>query len=194
MPNLLRFLNTVLVMCSGIVFGVLAMTAVVAAVTFPRMKSLNPTIPGYEGYRGAHWSLAAGWIAEGVFDIGFLIAGVAVAGCIAAVLSLAVVRGRRGMPIVRLGLTLVVAALFCTHVGWLQRRMDVAAEEYREAAARGENDAAVEAKSRFDAMHPMASKLISAAALAGLALFGVSAWQAGARREEGDHTDGARLA
>ena len=193
MANLVRFLNTVLVVCSGIVFGVLAMTAVVAAVTFPRMKSLDPTLVGYASYDGAHWSLAAGWIAEGVFDIGFLVAGVALAGCIAAVLGLTFVRGRTGMPIVRLGLTLVVAALFCTHVGWLQRRMDVAATEYRDAAARGENPAAAEAKARFDAMHPTASRLISAATLAGLVLFGVSAWQAGARRGDGDG-DGAGAA
>lgn len=191
MPTLRRWLNTVLVVCSGIVFGVLGMTAVVAAVTFPRMKAMDPVLPAYSGYDGPHWSLAAGWVAEGVFDIGFLIAGLAVAGCVGSVLGLVFARGRWGVPIVRLGLTLVVTALFCTHVGWLQRRMDDAASEYRDAARQGDNQAAHEAKARFDAMHPMASNLISGTTLAALLLFGVSAWQAGARPEGGDQAGSA---
>lgn len=182
-----RLLETLLIVSSGVVFGVLAMTAVVAAVVFPKMRELDPTLPGFSQYDGAHWSLAAGIIAERVFDIGFVIAGVAVAGCIGGVLGLVFARGGSGasgagrMPIVRLGLTLIVAALFCTHVGWLQRRMDSAAEDYRQAAAAGNNDAAHEAKARFDAMHPTAANLISGSTLAALALFVVSAWQVGRR-------------
>ncbi|MCC7388986.1 MAG: hypothetical protein IT431_09480 [Phycisphaerales bacterium] len=186
LSTLTRSLNTLLVVSSGVVFGVLAMTAVVAAVVFPKMRELDPTLPGYPAYDGAHWSLAAGIVAERVFDIGFVIAGVSVAGCIAGVLGLAVTRGRSGMPIVRLGLTLIVTALFCTHVGWLQRRMDQAAGEYRAGAAAGDSAVAHEAKARFDAMHPTASRLISGATLAGLALFGVSAWQAGGPRRGAD--------
>ena len=89
LSTLTRSLNTLLVVSSGVVFGVLAMTAVVAAVVFPKMRELDPTLPGYPAYDGAHWSLAAGIVAERVFDIGFVIAGVAVAGCIAGVLGLA---------------------------------------------------------------------------------------------------------
>jgi len=181
MSKLVRVCNTGLVVCSGIVFGVLGMTAVVAAVAFPRMKSMDPRIPDYEQYDGPHWSLAAGWIAEGVFDIGFLIAGLAIAGCIIAVGWLVYLRKQAGTPIWRLGLAVVLAALFCTHIGWLQREMDEAAQSYRGAAAAGRNPEAHEAKARFDALHPVASKLIGAATLAGLALFLTSAWAASGR-------------
>ena len=182
MANLARLCNTLLVICSGVVFGVLGMTAVVAAITFPRMKSMDPTLPGYGQYDGPHWSLAAGWIAEGVFDIGFVVAGIAIALCIIAVGGLVALRRVSGVPIVRLGLVVVLTALFCTHVGWLQRRMDQAAEEYRSAAASGDNETAAEAKAQFDQLHPTAADLIGAATFAGLALFAVAAWQAGAPR------------
>lgn len=191
MGKLPRICDSVLVVCSGVAFGVLGMTAVVAGVTFPRMKSLDPTLPGYERYDGPHWSLAAGWIAEAVFDVGFLITGLMVAGCILAVGALTVARPGGRTPVVRLALTVVLAGLFCTHVGWLQRRMDRAAADYRDAAYQGENGAAAEAKASFDAMHPKASKLIGAATLSAFGLFAAAAWQAGSRGAPGATRAGA---
>lgn len=183
----------VLVVCSGLAFGVIAMTGVVAAVVFPAMRELDPTLAGYERYDGPHWSLAAGVIAEQIFNVGFLVTGIVLSLSLAAVVGLVLLRRVGGVPIVRLGLVLVTLGLFLTHVGWLQPRMDGAAGEYRRAAAAGENEAAASAKGEFDAMHPVASKLVAASALASLALFVVSAWaaSAGRRAPEGARPSGA---
>lgn len=178
MDRVSKLLSTVLVVGSGVAFGVVAMTGVVAAVVFPTVRDLDPTLPGYAGYGGTHWSLAAGVVAERVFRIGFVLTGVALGAALLAVVGLSV--RRRPLPIFRIGLCIVTVGLFLTHVAWLQPRMDDAATNYREAAGAGDDPTAIEAKSRFDALHPTASRLIGATALASLALFAVSAWQASA--------------
>jgi len=179
MPVPPRVPAAALTVFSGIAFGVLAMVGVVAAVVFPTMKGLDPTLPGYAGYSGPHWSLAAGVVAERVFTIGFAGAGVALACCVAAVVLLSVSRGAGRLPVGRLALLVIAAGVFLAHVGWLQPRMTEAAREYRAAAARGDEEGAEVAKSQFDAMHPNASRLIMGAALLSLALFIASAWSAG---------------
>ncbi|MDQ7014544.1 MAG: hypothetical protein Q9O74_11700 [Planctomycetota bacterium] len=179
MNRAVRIASTVLVVCAGIAFGVVAMTGVVAAVVFPTTRDLDPTLPDYAAYSGPHWSLAAGILAERVFQVGFLVIGVALAGALISVVLLAIGRrGGGGFPAVRVGLTLLTLGIFFAHVGWLQPRMDDAAGAYRAAALVGDNDAAGEAKARFDSMHPTASRLIGATTFAAFALFVVSAWAA----------------
>ena len=178
-----RIASTGLVVCSGVAFGVTAMTGLVAAVVFPAMRELDPTLGGYAGYDGPHWSLVAGVIAEKVFHVGFVVTGVMLGLSLAAVLGLVVLRRVSGVPIVRLGLVVVTLGLYLTHVGWLQPRMDRAARTYREAASTQQNEVAAAMKSEFDDMHPIASKLIGALALSSFALFTVSAWTASAGRQ-----------
>lgn len=170
---------------SGIAMGALAMTGVVAAVAFPTMRALDPSLPGYAGYGGAHWSLAAGVLAERVFHIGFAVAGVCLLVCVGAVGVMLARREGGRMPIVRAGLLLVTLGVFLAHVAWLQPRMDEAAAEYRAAAAAGEGERAIAAKARFDGMHPNASRLVMGATASALALFAASAWAASGRRPAG---------
>lgn len=178
MNGIARVASTLLVVCAGVAFGVVAMTGVVAAVVFPTVRDLGPVLPDHASYTGPHWSLVAGVVAEGVFRIGFVVVGVALFGALVGVLVLAVRRGARRLPVVRLGLVLVTLGLFLTHAGWLQPRMNEAASEYRDAAVAGDNNRATEAKSRFDSMHPTASRLIGATTIAALLLFVCSAWAA----------------
>lgn len=181
MNRLARLASTLLVVCSGVALGVVAMTGVVAAVVFPTVRDLGPVLPDHASYTGPHWSLVAGVVAEGVFRIGFLVVGAALFGALLGVLVLAFRRGARRLPVVRLGLVAVTLGLFLTHVGWLQPRMNDAAAEYRNAASVGDNTVASEAKSRFDSMHPTASRLIGATTIAALLLFVCSAWSATGR-------------
>lgn len=178
MNGLDKAASTGLVVCAGVTFGVVAMTGVVAAVVFPTMRDLGPTLPEYASYTGPHWPLAAGVIAEKIFQIGFIVVGVALAGAVLALLT-AIARnlGRR-FPICRAGLLVVTLGLYLTHMGWLQPRMNAAANEYRQAAREGDKDTAAEAKSQFDALHPTASKLVGATTLAALGLFVCAAWSA----------------
>lgn len=178
MNRIARVASSLLVVCAGIAFGVVAMTGVVAAVVFPTVRDLGPVLPDHASYTGPHWSLVAGVIAESVFRIGFVVVGVALVGALLGVLVLAVRRGERRLPVVRLGLVTVTLGLFLTHAGWLQPRMNDAASEYRDAAIAGDNTVASEAKSRFDSMHPTASRLIAATTIAALLLFVSSAWAA----------------
>jgi uncharacterized membrane protein len=180
METLSRLSSAALTVFSGIVFGITAMTGVVAAVVFPTMRTLGPSLPEYAAYGGPHWSLAAGVVAEKVFVVGFAAAGVALVLALVSGAGVAFTRGRRGWPVARLALLLLTAGIFLTHVAWLRPRMDAAAEEYRVAAAAGRAEGAAEAKSHFDGMHPIASKLIGAVTLSSLALFVASAWSSSA--------------
>lgn len=183
MNTIARIASTGLVVGSGVAFGVTAMTGVVAAVVFPTMRDLDPTLGGYAGYDGPHWSLAAGVIAEKMFHVGFIVTGLMLGLSLVAVLGLVFLRRMSGVPIVRLGLVVVTLGLFLTHVGWLQPRMDRVSAAYREAASTQQHEVAAEMKAKFDSMHPVASRLVGASALSSLALFLVSAWAASAGRE-----------
>ncbi|HZW10382.1 MAG TPA: hypothetical protein VFF69_10805 [Phycisphaerales bacterium] len=189
METLRRLAGTMLTVCSGIGFGVTAMTGVVAAVVFPTMKELGPSLPAYAAHGGPHWSLAAGMVAERVFNIGFAVTGAALLGAMASVLVLAFTRGRREWPVARLALLFVTTGIFLTHFAWLQPRMDSAAAAYRKAAAAGRADEAAEAKGQFDDMHPIASKLIGGVALSSLALFVASSWTSAAALGRGSAGD-----
>ncbi|MFG0259132.1 MAG: hypothetical protein ACF8LK_02175 [Phycisphaerales bacterium JB041] len=192
MNQFARVESTLLVVCAGVAFGVVAMTGVVAAVVFPTVRDLGPVLPDHATYTGPHWSLVAGVVAEGVFRIGFVVVGAALGGALLSVIALAVQRGERRLPVVRLALLVVTLGLFLTHAAWLQPRMDRAATEYRDAAGLGDNAAASEAKARFDAMHPTASKLIGATTIAAPLLFVGSAWaatQSGASPSHPGHKD-----
>ena len=174
----LRLTNTVLIVFSGIAFGVLAMTGVVAGVLFPTMHTLNPTLPAYGAYSGAHWSLAAGIIAERIFDIGFVIVGVSFGICWSSVLVLVFMSRRYGFPVLRLMVLGVVSSIFLFHIGSVQPAMNRAATAYRAAALAGDTERAAQAKARFDALHPTASNLIISSTMGMLALFLFSTWAA----------------
>ncbi|MGQ0628913.1 MAG: hypothetical protein ACT4PL_12535 [Phycisphaerales bacterium] len=57
----------------GLWFGSLIMSGVAAAVLFPTLKRLDPTLGAYPKYTGSHWLLAAGHVAEIVFYISDII-------------------------------------------------------------------------------------------------------------------------
>lgn len=185
MDTMTRLAKAVLVIGAGVACSVLAMVAVVAAVVFPMMKSLNPAIPDYAAYNGPHWMLLGGFVAARMFEIGFVIAGVSLSLCLASVLGLTFMRGSARIPIARLALVLLTLGFFLVHVGWLQPRMADALETFRQAAQNGALETAAEARSHFDGMHPTASRLLSATTISSLVLFIVSAWTASSRREVG---------
>lgn len=190
MEAIRRISGVALAIFSGIAFGATAMTGVVAAVVFPTMRSLDPSLPGYAAYSGAHWSLAAGIVAERVFEIGLIVSGVSLVVCLVAIAGVAFTRRAGGWPVVRLALLLITLGIFLTHAAWLAPRMDAAAESYRTAAVAGFAEDAAAAKSQFDGLHPIASKLIGGVTVSSLALFIASAWASSARRRDGEPGSG----
>jgi hypothetical protein len=170
---------------SGVAFGVGAMSGVVAAIIFPTVRDLNPSLPDFAAHRAPHGPILAGIVAERVFMVSFAVVGVALGVALLSAVALTLNRRRASVPVLRLGLTLVACGLFAVHAAWLQPRMNSAATAYREAARSGDSQTASEAKARFDAMHPTASRLIGATTLASLGLFVASAWLGAAPRPTG---------
>lgn len=176
MSRTLRAASFTLTVSSGFAFGVLAMTGLFAALIFPTVRDLDPSLPAYVAYDGPHWSLAAGVVAERVFRVGLPVAGIAVLLALLAALVLTARRDTDRFPVARLGLSVVCVALLAAQALWLQPRMNTAAEAYRDAAISGDNTTAQRAKAEFDAMHPTASRLLGSGAIASMALFLCSAW------------------
>lgn len=157
-------LNQLHIAAVGLWAGSLAMSGVAAALIFPGMKRLSPTLPEYAQYTGDHWMIAAGMIAARQFAV---LAWVEAALALVAVgsLLLLVASGRT-----RLSLMLVlrilgigaVTAILVFQAFFLQPRMDRHMHAHWDAARQGDNEAAVASKNAFTADHPLASGLMQA--------------------------------
>lgn len=165
--------------------GAVGMTGVTAAVAFPTMKEMGPTLPAFAAYSEAHWPIAAGSVARRVFDISAYVQVVcALVALVAGGLRVLVGAGPR--PVARVVWTLLAAAC----LGWwlvvLTPRMNINLDVFWEAARAGKLERAASAKAAFDMDHPLASRAISGAAL--FALLGVVEclrWAAFAPKPEG---------
>lgn len=165
MSPLRRFLETVHLTAVGLWLGSLAMTGAAAAVIFPTMRGLNPTLPDYASYAGPHWKLAAGHIASRVFLIGDSVA----LGCtIVSGLMLGLIVASKepwlrpwatGARLVAFfgALGLLVYSFF-----FLGPRMNTNMVRYWDAARLGDNEQATLFQSAFDADHPTASAVMAA--------------------------------
>jgi hypothetical protein len=158
----------------GVWLGALGMTAASAATIFPVMKGLDPTLPGFAGYVGGHWSIAAGMPMQrifAVFDGVQLVCCVAAAGLAAAGL----LRGGRRDPL-ELARGMVLGLAFVGVVYYLLLLTPEMAADLRafwEAAGRGDGASAEGFRAAFEARHPTANRLlggIGAGVLSALAL------------------------
>jgi len=171
MLRLRPLLETVHLSALGVWAGAVAMTAATAAVIFPEMKALDPSLPEFSAYPGEHGIIAAGWVMARVFlalDWIQLVCG-ALAG--ATVLLIAARQGVR-LRWVRVALTLAACGVLAWYLLSVAQPMgaDLAAF-YRHAQA-GEVETANRFRDAFDARHPTASRgLGSIGLLALVALF-----------------------
>jgi small-conductance mechanosensitive channel len=150
-----------------------------AAMTFPTMKALDPTLGAYSQYSGEHWRLAGGEIASRVFLFADAVQFVCAALTAASTAFLAIDQVRRGRSmhmaarVLTTGLTL---AIFCYAFFVVAPRMAVALKAYRAAAARGDLAEAEIHQAQFAAMHPTASALMIATAAGVLITLILAAW------------------
>ncbi len=170
-----RVLHAVHVFAMGLWFGALIMTAAAAAVIFPTLKALNPSLPAYASYGGEHWMLAAGRVANTIFFISdvvqFICSSLAIGTLLVSVVFLKTPWRNRltAMRAVLLGTAL---CLLCYHLFILGPRMSVNLERYWTLAAQGQQQQADEFRAAFSADHPSASRVLGAiAGVAGLGLF-----------------------
>lgn len=182
-----RICETIHLVTLGLWLGVLVMTGVAAAVLFPTIKALDPRLPEYAAFTGAHWSLAAGKVAATLF---FVCDAVQFAGALIAGVTLGLSTLLFGLPArnlataCRSGFIVVIVGVLSYQFIILAPEMNRNLAAYWAAARSGDNAAAAGFKAAFDAKHPLARNLLAADAVLVLASLVLGAWSAsGAARE-----------
>ena len=185
-PTLHRIGETLHLTAIGVWCGALFGAGVAAAVAFPTMRNLDPTLAAYPEYTGEHWMLAAGRVAARVFvitDIAqFVCAFLAVVGFMLA--TFAGDRTRSWLRFFRAAALGAAFLLVSYHLLIQAPRMDRDLRAYWDAAASGDNDAALIHQEAFSRQHPNASRTMTATFIATLATLGLGAWSlAGGRKD-----------
>ncbi|MEM8758026.1 MAG: hypothetical protein AAGF47_09625 [Planctomycetota bacterium] len=173
MTPLRRMLETVHVTAAGLWCGATAMTGAAAAIIFPKVRDLDPTLATYPDYTGEHWRLAAGQVAARLFTVGDAVGFVC--AMLAGVSLVLVAAGRdawrtRAITLTRLTVFSAALGLIAYNLLVLGARMNTNLGAYWRAAAAGENEAAAAAQQAFMADHGPASAVLVAMTLATLAL------------------------
>ena len=157
-------LETINALALGIWAGMLVFVGIAAALTFPMMKELDPTLPAYALYEGQHWRIAAGSVMNPLFSaVGTI--GMVALFIAAAVFALRIVTWKRGIgwfPIVtRTVLFIGLCFVQCvTHFG-LWRQMDQLFRMFSQGAQEGDVYFAEDALAKFNLLHPIATPMMS---------------------------------
>lgn len=163
MSPMRRLLETVHLTFVGLWMGSLAMAGAAAAIIFPTIRDLDPSLPDYASFTGPHWKLAAGHVASRIF----LVADAVALGClIVSGLTLGLVVASKepwrqawttGIRLVALfgALSLLTYSFF-----FLGPRMNTNMRSYWDAAEAGNNEAALQYQAAFDKDHPTASTVM----------------------------------
>lgn len=169
-------LDTLHAAAAGIWVGSVAMVGTLAAIAFPTMKKLNPTVPEFAAV-GDHWKIAAGSIANKMFVVAD---SVSLACCLICLATLGLglfIRAKRGREHVRVLLWIlrsfvmtIAAACLAYQLFILAPRMAENIHTFWDAARAGEVAKATAAQAAFDADHPTASNVIITMFGAALAL------------------------
>jgi len=167
-PRLTRVAETVHLLSLAVWLGGVVMSGVVAAVIFPLMRTLDPTLGAYPGYTGDHSNLAAGRIAARVFLIAdaaqFVCATLALVAMTVLIVRGAITNRRWGHGVRVVSLSVAITTL-SYHLMILGPRMDTNLHSYWAAAAAGNNEAAETARLAFSDDHPKASRSLGILAI-----------------------------
>ena len=168
--------------------GSVAMSGVVAAIVFPLMRKLVPTLGAYPNYEGDHALLAAGRVASKVFftvdAIQFVCASVAL-GTLAMLIAMGYSLNTmaRVMRVLVLCMTL---ALLSYHLFFFMPGLTQTLNGYWDFAAAGNTAQADVFKDRFLESHSMASNLLGGLALMVLINLALAAWTLTATPKAGE--------
>lgn len=185
MPRIARLAETVHLLTVGLWLGGLVMGAVVAAIIFPTMRELDPTLGRFIAYPGEHADLGAGYIQARVFFavdvlqfVGAFVGGIALAVSIGLRRSL-----RSRVSFVRSLLFAAAALAFAYQFFVLSPRMDRNAQQYWRAAEAGQVEDADRFRDAFSADHPAATRTFGLIGVLVLCSFVTSAWTVQQPRE-----------
>lgn len=155
-----------------------------AAVLFPQMRDLEPTLAAFAAYEGPHWRLAAGRVANTIFHLGDTAQIIiALAALLTAARAFAFAARRRATGVLAALALLTAFILLGVQRLSLRPAMDRALDAYWAAAAAGDTETALAHQQTFAAMHPTASNLIVGTAVAVGASLLLHAWSLTARED-----------
>lgn len=177
MPRLRAFADAICIASLSLWLGVVVMSGLVAAVAFPAMKALNPTIPEYAAYPFEHWKIAAGLLARTVFDLSAVMQwGLATITFIALAFRVVSDPPPRKLPLARIILACASAAALATWRLGIAPGMDANLDGFLGAARAGEKLVADTHRNGFNAAHPLVSRVMMLLAVALLAAIVATAW------------------
>lgn len=173
-----RVLQILNLLALSVWLGSVAMSGVVAAIVFPLMRRLEPTLGAYNAYQGDHATLAGGLVASRVFftvdTIQFVCAALAL-GSIAMLVAMGYSLNTfaRVMRVLVLCMTL---ALLSYHLFFFMPSLTQTLNGYWDFAAAGNTAQADVFKDRFLASHGLASNLLGGLTLMVLINILLAAW------------------
>jgi hypothetical protein len=147
----------------GVWCGMTVGVGVCAAIAFPTMRDLDPTLPAFAALPDGHWSIAAGSVMNPVFHIldgaSLALAGLALITLVLGAWTRSIRLGSPSGVLRTLALICALgAALYSTML--LRPEMDAHLDGYLTAGREGDIVTALANKDAFDALHPRASMLI----------------------------------
>ncbi len=150
--------------------------AATAAVVFPMMKGLDPTLSTYSAYTGPHWMLTAGHVGARLFRALDLAAAVGLPLVVLTAVGGRYATDRSRTVIARWALIGFLCVLAAYQLGVLHPAMFRELKVYWDAAKSGDNETAEAHRALFSAMHPNSTRLLGAEALVLLGLLVMSVW------------------
>lgn len=185
---LCRLAQSVHLAALGVWCGVVAGAGIAAAIIFPTVRDMDPTLGAYPDYTGDHASLAAGRLAGRIFlvsdTVQFVCGFLVLASLIAMLLTGYALR--TPLRVVRSVLTLATLGLLSYHLTLLMPEMAGHLSAYWDAAAQGRTDTAEEARRAFMSMHGHAAGVLQGLTLATLACLLLAGFTTIDARDEAD--------
>lgn len=169
--------RTMHIACLALASGVIVATGVAAAIAFPTMRDLAPSLPGLSQVDD-NWMIAAGAVMAKVFAITGGIAATAIAlSALALVIEAFTAQRRRPVPLMGRSLVLLLLVSVCAHyTAVLLPTMNHTFDAFVVAARANELDQAATLRAEFESMHPVASRELGAIAFLSLIAALLGAW------------------
>jgi hypothetical protein len=164
---LTRIAQVVHLLALSVWLGSVAMSGVVAAIVFPLMRELDPTLGAYPDYQGDHALLAAGRVASNVFFVVDLVQFVCASLALATIVVL-VVCGYSLNTVARVLRVIVLCmtlALLSYHLLLFMPGLMSMLQGYWDNAGAGNTEVADRFKEEFLAQHDKASNILGLLAL-----------------------------
>ncbi len=166
----LRILDLVQASALSVCVGVVFTTGVAAAVAFPMMRNLDPSLPSFESVSD-HWLIAAGSIMARIFNIAATIEGAAlIVAALALMISISIAKApkNRIALFIRVGLLALTMAIYIHYRAVLTPRMNGNFSSFLAAAQDHDTETAQTFREAFGADHPTSSKELGAIGLLSL--------------------------